>query len=79
LVDAGEKFDVGALVQIFGPGGEDIVLSGEAAQDRQHAANFVAEAHEKKKRFRGSDERKPRISPRGQRENRLGVGRKSSD
>ena len=34
--------------QIFGPGGEDIVFSGEFAQDRQHAANFVAEAREKK-------------------------------
>ena len=48
LVDAAEKFDVGALVQIFGPGGEDVVFSGEFPQDRQHAANFVAEAHEKK-------------------------------
>jgi hypothetical protein len=48
LVDAAEKFDVVALGQIFGPGGEDIVFSGEFAQDRQHAANFVAEAHEKK-------------------------------
>src|SRR6185369_12675914 len=48
LVDAAEKFDVVALGQIFGPGGEDIVFSGEFAQDRQHAASFVAEAHEKK-------------------------------
>jgi hypothetical protein len=48
LVDAADKFDVVALGQIFGPGGEDIVFSGEFAQDRQHAANFVAEAHEKK-------------------------------
>ena len=48
LIDAAEKFDVVALGQIFGPGGEDIVFSGEFAQDRQHAANFVAEAHEKK-------------------------------
>ena len=47
LVDAADKFDVAALMQIFGPGGEDIVLSGEYAQDRQHAANFVAEAREK--------------------------------
>jgi hypothetical protein len=47
LIDAAEKFDVVALGQIFGPGGEDIVFSGEYAQDRQHAANFVAEAHEK--------------------------------
>jgi hypothetical protein len=48
LVDAADKFDVAALGQIFGPGGEDIVFSGEYAQDRQHADNFVAEAHEKK-------------------------------
>ncbi len=48
LIDAAEKFDVSALLQIFGPGGEDIVLSGEYPQDEQHAANFVAEAHEKK-------------------------------
>jgi hypothetical protein len=48
LIDAAKKFDVVALGQIFGPGGEDIVFSGEFAQDRQHAANFVAEAHEKK-------------------------------
>jgi len=48
LVEAAERFDVVALMQIFGPGGEDIVFSGEFAQDRQHAANFAAEAHEKK-------------------------------
>ena len=48
LIDAAEKFDVVELAQIFGPGGEDIVFSGEYAQDRQHAANFVAEAHEKR-------------------------------
>ena len=38
LVDAAEKFDVAALTQIFGPGGDDIVFSGEFAQDRKHAA-----------------------------------------
>jgi len=48
LIAAAEKFDVTELFQIFGPGGEDVVFSGEYAQDRQHAANFVAEAHEKK-------------------------------
>lgn len=47
LVEAAEKFDVDALARIFGPGGDDIVFTGEYAQDRQHAANFVAEAHEK--------------------------------
>lgn len=48
LIDAAEKFDVVELTQIFGTGGEDIVLTGEYAQDRQHAANFVSEAREKK-------------------------------
>jgi hypothetical protein len=48
LVDAAEKFDEAALGQIFGPGGEDIVFSGEYAQDRRHAADFAAEAREKK-------------------------------
>lgn len=48
LVEAADKFDVAALMQILGSGGDDIVFSGEYAQDRQHAANFVAEAHEKK-------------------------------
>lgn len=48
LVDAADKFDVVTLTQIFGPDGDDIVFSGEYAQDRQHAANFVAEAREKK-------------------------------
>jgi Protein of unknown function (DUF2950) len=48
LIDAAEKFDVIELAEIFGPDGEDVVFSGEFAQDRQHAANFVAEAREKK-------------------------------
>lgn len=48
LIDAAEKFDVVELAQVFGTGGQDIVFTGEYAQDRQHAANFVAEAREKK-------------------------------
>jgi len=48
LVDAAAKWDVAALEAIFGPDGEDIVFSGEGAQDRKHAANFAAEAREKK-------------------------------
>ena len=47
LVLAAENFDVAALVQIFGPEGDDIVLSGELPQDRKHAADFAKEAHEK--------------------------------
>lgn len=48
LLAAAESFDVDALEEIFGPGGRDIVLSGEYPQDRQRAADFVAEAHEMK-------------------------------
>jgi hypothetical protein len=48
LVEAAQKFDEFALVQIFGPDGEDVVFSGETAQDRQRASDFVAEAREKK-------------------------------
>jgi len=48
LVEAADKFDVVALARIFGPGGEDVVFSGEFAQDRKHAADFAAEAREKK-------------------------------
>src|SRR4029077_6527076 len=47
LVNAAEKFDVVALSHMFGPGGEGVVFSGEFAQDRKHAADFAAEAHEK--------------------------------
>jgi hypothetical protein len=48
LVEAADKFDVVALSRIFGPGAEGVVFSGEYAQDRKHAADFAAEAREKK-------------------------------
>ncbi|HEY3615830.1 MAG TPA: DUF2950 domain-containing protein, partial [Candidatus Sulfotelmatobacter sp.] len=48
LVEAADKFDVAALSHMFGPGGEGVVFSGEFAQDRKHAADFAAEAREKK-------------------------------
>jgi len=47
LVDAAAKWDVGVLEKIFGPEGQDIVLTGEVVQDRQRAADFAAEAREK--------------------------------
>lgn len=47
LIAAAGKFDVTALIDIFGPAGEDIVLSGEFAQDRQRAEDFAGRAHEK--------------------------------
>ncbi len=48
LLDAAERFDVSALGDLFGKAGEDVVLSGEDAQDRQRAREFVAEARQKK-------------------------------
>src|SRR5262249_10224007 len=48
LVNAAEQWDETTLIGIFGPGGDDIVLTGELAQDRQRAADFAAEAREKK-------------------------------
>ena len=49
LVNAAERFDVAALTEIFGPDGDDVIFSGEVAQDRKRAAEFAAEAREKTK------------------------------
>jgi hypothetical protein len=48
LIEAADKFDLRAIEEIFGPDGDDIVLSGEYPQDRQRASAFAAEAREKK-------------------------------
>ena len=48
LVEAAANFDVPLLTSIFGPEGNDIVLSGEFSQDRKHAADFATQAREKK-------------------------------
>jgi hypothetical protein len=47
LIAAAEKFDVPALTEIFGPEGDDVVFSGEFAQDRKHSADFAAQARKK--------------------------------
>ena len=47
LVKAAGDFDISSLTQIFGPAGSDVVFSGEFGQDRQHAAEFTAQAREK--------------------------------
>jgi hypothetical protein len=47
LVSAAAKFDVPTLTEIFGPDGDDVVFSGEFAQDRKRAADFAAQAREK--------------------------------
>jgi Protein of unknown function (DUF2950) len=48
LIDAAEKFDVTSLIRIVGPKGEDLVLTGEYAQDRERAQEFAAQARKKK-------------------------------
>ena len=47
LISAAKNFDAAALAEIFGPDGDDIVFSGEFAQDKKHAAEFAAQAREK--------------------------------
>jgi Protein of unknown function (DUF2950) len=47
LVNAAEKFDVATLKEILGPDGDDVVFSGEFAQDRKRAADFAAQARQK--------------------------------
>jgi len=47
LIDAAEKFDVPALEQIFGPGGKEIIHSGEPARDRERAKQFAEQARTK--------------------------------
>jgi hypothetical protein len=48
LIDAAEKFDVTSLIRIVGPQGEDLVLTGEYAQDRERAQEFAAQARKRK-------------------------------
>ena len=47
LIEAAEKFDLATLLNIFGPGGEEVVLTGEYPKDRQRALDFAAEARKK--------------------------------
>ncbi|MBV8405159.1 MAG: DUF2950 domain-containing protein [Gammaproteobacteria bacterium] len=47
MVDAAERFDVTSLVRILGPQGEDLVLTGEYAQDRERSQEFAAQARQK--------------------------------
>jgi hypothetical protein len=47
LIQATENFDVSALKEILGPGGDDIVSSGDPVQDKNNAAAFAAKARQK--------------------------------
>src|SRR5262245_4012344 len=47
LVAAAAQFDSAALLEILGPGGNDLVASGDAVLDKKTAGEFAAEAKEK--------------------------------
>ena len=47
LVAAAETFDTQTLAHLFGPAFKEIVLTGEAGQDRQRATEFATKAREK--------------------------------
>ena|SRR5687767_995532 len=49
LIDAAEKFDETALIQILGPDSYDIIHTGEPARDREVAQQFAAQARAKTK------------------------------
>jgi hypothetical protein len=47
LIQAATNYDVPALMGMFGPDGKDIVSTADAVRDKNTAASFAAEAHEK--------------------------------
>jgi hypothetical protein len=47
LIAASSSFDVDALVSIFGSSGRDLVITGDAVQDRNRAEEFAARARER--------------------------------
>jgi len=46
MIEAADKFDLAAFNRILGPGGSDVILTGDYAQDRKRSAEFAARAHE---------------------------------
>jgi hypothetical protein len=49
VINAAEHNDTAAMLKLFGPGGKDIVESGDPAEDKAHRAEFARTAHEKLK------------------------------
>lgn len=47
LIKAAEKYDVPALLEIFGPEGKDFLASADPVRDKQLAQQFVEKAREK--------------------------------
>src|SRR5215831_13758815 len=48
LIQAAEKYDVDALLEIYGADGKDLVVTGDPVEDKKRATDFAALAHEKK-------------------------------
>jgi hypothetical protein len=48
LIDAADKFDIPAIVEIVGSEGKDLVMTAEPQQDKEVAKTFVELAREKK-------------------------------
>ena len=49
IIDSAEHNDTAAMLKIFGPGGKDIVESGDPTEDKAGRAEFARAAHEKLK------------------------------
>jgi hypothetical protein len=47
LIDATGRYDVPALVRMFGPDSRNLIFSGDTVKDKNNAADFAARAHEK--------------------------------
>jgi hypothetical protein len=47
LISAAERFDVAGLEEILGPGGHELVQTGDAVQDKTQATDFAKQAKEK--------------------------------
>jgi len=47
IIDAADRNDAAALLQLFGPDGKDILESGNPAEDKESRAEFARSAHEK--------------------------------
>jgi len=48
LIEATDQFDVPSLLQMFGPGGEDLVASADPVADKKASVAFAVKGHEKK-------------------------------
>ena len=63
LVEAAKAGNRDALVAIFGPGSQDIIFSGDTAQDKMSLENFTA-AYATMNRWRGREEPRASRGPR---------------